>query len=184
MGKAEFRAEPTCSARTMSATKRPTVLEPASKPLKRVDSDLSDKSEDSDGEGPAEAPQELGPTHDKHHPKHSEDWGKKLESRIDKFKQNYPFNRKAIPSLLSSDSPFHNYRGFLHLSFLLLVRFSLVYLPHPPFACPSHSLHPDLCRSPVSVPVWPALALNRLRRRTRRGDPSFPALFLAFSPSY
>jgi diacylglycerol O-acyltransferase-1 len=65
-------------------------------------------------------PLEQPPTHDRRHPKHAED-STAIESHVNKFKQNYPFNRKAIPSLLSSESPFHNYRGFLHLAGLILL---------------------------------------------------------------
>lgn len=124
----------------MSSTKRTGRKDPDPIALKRVDSDLSDRSEDSDGEGAQEvvgSQLELPPTHDRRHPKHQED-ASVLESRSGKFKQNYPFNRKAIPSLLSSESPFHNYRGFLHLAGLILVRPCALTSPLP---SPSSSIH-------------------------------------------
>lgn len=108
----------------MSTHKRRAQKDPPGVPLRRNDSDLSDRSEDSDGEVGQEqtaASLELPPTHDKRHPKHLEN-STILESQATKFKQNYPFNRKAVPSLLSSESPFHNYRGFFHLAGLILVR--------------------------------------------------------------
>ena len=108
----------------MSSTKRRAPKDPIPNKLDRGDSDLSDRSEDSDGEGGPDqrsSQLELPPTHDRRHPKHQED-SNVIVSSVAKFKQNYPFNQKAIPSLLSRESPFHNYRGFLHLSGLILVR--------------------------------------------------------------
>jgi hypothetical protein len=145
------------SFRAMSSTKRTAQKDPPPSQLRRNDSDLSDRSEDSDGEGGPDSSAsllELPPTHDRRHPKHLED-SNVLASHSNKFKQNYPFNRKAIPSLLSSESPFHNYRGFLHLAGLILVRVFVLSLIWP--------LYHILCTVYYLI-TWDSPPFNLLRR--------------------
>lgn len=67
---------------------------------------------------PSESPNELNKAEVKKKPSDPN----LLQKWSIKFKQNYPFNVKEIPSLFSSESTVKNYRGFLNLAGLILVR--------------------------------------------------------------